>query len=75
MIHQNARIFLSKIDDGEQVSRRLAEGRHAWLQVLRGSVLLNGDDLQTSDGAAVSEESSLTIKATSGAEIMLFDLA
>ncbi len=75
MIHQNARIFLSKIDDGEQVSHRLAEGRHAWLQVLRGSVLLNGDDLQTSDGAAVSEESSLAIQATSDAEIMLFDLA
>ena len=75
MIHQNACIFLSKIDNGEQVSHRLAEGRHAWLQVLRGSVLLNGDDLQTSDGAAVSEESSLTIQATSDAEIMLFDLA
>ncbi len=75
LIQQDARIFLSQIDDGVQISHNLPEGRHAWLQVLRGSVSLNGDDLQTSDGAAVSEESLLTILATSDAEVMLFDLA
>jgi redox-sensitive bicupin YhaK (pirin superfamily) len=75
LIQQDARIFLSQIDDGVQISHNLPEGRHAWLQVLRGPVSLNGDDLQTSDGAAVSEESLLTILATSDAEIMLFDLA
>jgi len=74
-IHQDARIFLSKIDAGTRVSHRLLEGRHAWLQVLRGTVVLNQDTLQTSDGAAVSEERSLTVQATSDAEIMLFDLA
>ncbi len=75
LIQQDARIFLSQIDDGVQISHNLPEGRHAWLQVLRGSVSLGGDDLQTSDGAAVSEESLITIQATSDAEIMLFDLA
>ncbi|MFB3106694.1 MAG: pirin family protein [Pseudomonadales bacterium] len=75
LIQQEARIFLSQIDDGVQISHNLPEGRHAWLQVLRGSVLLNDNDLQTSDGAAVSEESLITIQATSDAEIMLFDLA
>ncbi len=75
LIQQNACIFLSRIDDGVQISHNLPKGRHAWLQVLRGSVSLNGDDLQTSDGAAVSEESLITIQATSDAEIMLFDLA
>jgi redox-sensitive bicupin YhaK (pirin superfamily) len=75
LIQQDARIFLSQIDDGVQISHNLPEDRRAWLQVLRGSVSLNGDDLQTSDGAAVSEETLLTIQATSDAEIMLFDLA
>ena len=75
LIHQDARIFLSKIDAGQQVGYEPATGRHAWLQVLRGSVSLNSDDLQTSDGAAVTEENLLTIQATSDAEIMLFDLA
>jgi redox-sensitive bicupin YhaK (pirin superfamily) len=75
LIHQDARIFLSTIDDGQQVSHKLADGRHAWLQVLRGSVSLNELSLETSDGAAVSEERLLAIQAKGGAEIMLFDLA
>jgi hypothetical protein len=35
---------------------------------------LNGNELGTSDGAAVGDESTLSITATSDAEIMLFDL-
>lgn len=74
-IHQDARIYLSKIDAGKSVELELPSGRHAWLQVLRGTVSLNGQPLETSDGAAVSEESRLAIQADSDAEIMLFDLA
>jgi len=74
-IHQDAEIFLSQITKGQQVVHEVAPSRHAWLQVLRGSVSLNGHELQTSDGAAVSDETSLTIQATTDAEIMLFDLA
>jgi quercetin 2,3-dioxygenase len=74
-IHQDARIYLSTIDVGQRVNHTLADGRHAWLQVVRGAVSLNGHDLETSDGAAVSEERLLTIQAKGVAEIMLFDLA
>ncbi|MEX0728680.1 MAG: pirin family protein [Planctomycetaceae bacterium] len=74
-IHQDARIYLANIDNGKSIEHAVADGRHAWLQVLRGSVTLNGQALATSDGAAVSEETSLTIQATNDAEIMLFDLA
>jgi redox-sensitive bicupin YhaK (pirin superfamily) len=42
---------------------------------LRGQVSLNGVALDTSDGAAVSDETMLTIQAITDAEIMLFDLA
>ena len=74
LIHQDARIYLSQVDAEKEIEHELLEGRHAWLQVLRGSVSLNGINLETSDGAAVSEERSLTIRANSDAEIMLFDL-
>jgi redox-sensitive bicupin YhaK (pirin superfamily) len=74
-IHQDARIYLAKLDEGQQLQQELQSDRHAWLQVLRGTVTLNGEALNTSDGAAVSEESLLTIQATATAEIMLFDLA
>ena len=75
LIHQDARIFLANVDSGRRVIHELDTGRYAWLQVLRGTITLNDHDLNVSDGAAVREEASLTIKAKSDAEIMLFDLA
>jgi redox-sensitive bicupin YhaK (pirin superfamily) len=74
-IHQDARIYLAKLDAGKEVSHELSEARHAWVQVLSGHVILNGQLLSTSDGAAVSDERLLKIKAEEEAEIMLFDLA
>ena len=75
LIHQDARIFLSSLDEGHAIRHRIEPGRHAWLQVLRGALTLNGQPLDTSDGAAVSDEDSLQIVATESAELMLFDLA
>jgi redox-sensitive bicupin YhaK (pirin superfamily) len=73
-IHQDAEVLLTSLAADERVTHELAPGRHAWLQVLRGSAQLNGVSLATSDGAAVSEESHLTVLATEPCEVMLFDL-
>jgi redox-sensitive bicupin YhaK (pirin superfamily) len=73
-INQDARVYLSTLDTDQAVRHDLASGRHAWLQVLRGSVELNGQSLATSDGAAVSNETNLTIRAAQSSEVMLFDL-
>ena len=74
-IHQDTRILLAKLDSGQQITHELLLGRHAWLQVLRGAVKLNNNQLDTSDGASISEESFLIIQASENAEVMLFDLA
>lgn len=74
-INQDARIYLASIQTKTSISTQLPPDRHAWLQVLRGTVVLNGEPLSTSDGAAVSEVQHLQIEATTDAEIMLFDLA
>jgi redox-sensitive bicupin YhaK (pirin superfamily) len=74
-IHQDARLYLSRLKSEETVAHTLKPGRHAWLQVLRGTVALNGHPLSPGDGAAVSEEEKLEIKAQDDAEVMLFDLA
>jgi redox-sensitive bicupin YhaK (pirin superfamily) len=73
-INQDANVYLSKLDSGATLEHVLATNRHAWLQVLRGAVRLNGQSLNTSDGAAISDEQTLQIEATEPAEIMLFDL-
>ncbi len=74
-IQQDSRVFLSTLPAGQSVTHELSPSHHAWLQVLRGQVSLNGTSLDTSDGAAISEESLLTIRADQSAEVMLFDLA
>ncbi len=74
-IHADAAIYVATVAGNEVVHHAVAPGRHAWLQVLRGSVEVNGETLDTSDGAAVSEGADLRIRAASDAEIMLFDLA
>jgi redox-sensitive bicupin YhaK (pirin superfamily) len=73
-IRQDARLYLASMDEGREVRHELSPGRHAWLQVLRGGVRLNGLTLSAGDGAAVSAESDLTIRADGSSEVLLFDL-
>jgi redox-sensitive bicupin YhaK (pirin superfamily) len=75
LIHQDARIYLSTIDEAQHLNYEIADSRHAWLQVLRGEISFNRQDLAAGDGAAVSDERQVAILARSDAEIMLFELA
>ncbi len=74
-IHQDAALYSSILEPGEEVKYPLAEGRHAWVQVARGSISLNGETLTQGDGAAVSREAEMKLKALENAEVLLFDLA
>jgi redox-sensitive bicupin YhaK (pirin superfamily) len=74
-INQDASLYVSLLAPGQEISHQLPSGRHAWLQVARGSVELNGNPLGQGDGAAVSEEKQLSIRGTTDAEVLLFDLA
>ena len=74
-INQDARVYASVLDQGQEVSHQLESGRHAWLQVAAGSLKLNDIELKQGDGAAVSDETNLQIAAEDQAEILLFDLA
>ncbi len=74
-IHQDADLLLAQLAAGQRVTHRLKEGRHAWLQVIRGPVSLNDTPLKTGDGAAVESEPILEIAALRPGEVLLFDLA
>jgi len=74
-IHQDVDLYAAVLDKDSRVSHALQPNRHAWVQVARGSVLLNGLTLENGDAAAVSGESELAIEAAEDAEFLLFDLA
>ena len=73
-IHQDARVYAAILEPGQPVAHALGAGRHAWVQVARGAVDVNGTALSAGDGVAVSEESSVTLTAAEPAEVLLFDL-
>jgi redox-sensitive bicupin YhaK (pirin superfamily) len=74
-IRQDARLHLARLTAGTVVDYSLAAERHAWLQVLRGDVRLNGIELTAGDGVAISGEPRLTVETSTSAEVLLFDLA
>ena len=74
-IHQDASVYATVLAAGDEVVHTLAPGRHAWLQVARGAVTVNGEDLDQGDGAAVSNEERVAITGREAAEVLLFDLA
>jgi redox-sensitive bicupin YhaK (pirin superfamily) len=74
-IHQDVKLSVASLVAGEQITYTLAEGRHAWIQIARGSITLNGIAMKEGDGAGVSQEPELTIAAAQAAEVLLFDLA
>jgi len=74
-IHQDVRLYATRLDANDSVTRQLAPGRHAWVQVARGALKLNNTNLKQGDGASASNESTLTLVATEPAEALLFDLA
>ncbi len=74
-IHQNVNVYAAALQQGESVSHPLAEGRVAWLQVASGSVQVNEQPLTAGDGAAITQESLITLQGTAArAEVLLFDM-
>lgn len=75
-IHQDVRLYVAELLKGEQVEHSLAKGRHAWIQIAKGEIELNGQKLKQGDGAAISEEQSVNVKSLDDlTEVLLFDLA
>ncbi|HEX9289498.1 MAG TPA: pirin family protein [Anaeromyxobacteraceae bacterium] len=76
-IHQDARLAIALLADGERVRHELAPGRSAWVHAARGELTLNGEQLAAGDGAAVTGERALEIvgRGAGPAEVLVFDLA
>ena len=74
-INQDVKLYASILSGDESVTLDLGPGRHAWVQLISGSLDVNGEKLNSGDGAAVSGERSLEIKALEdNSEFLLFDL-
>ncbi|MDF7801724.1 pirin family protein [Pontiellaceae bacterium B1224] len=74
-IHQNAKIYASIIEPGKQVLKEATPERHVWVQVVNGKLTLNGQQLETGDGASQENAGELTFQALEKSELLIFELA
>ena len=74
-IGQDLVLYAPVLGPGVQLVHRLAPGRHAWVQVARGGILLDDQPLDQGDGAAVTEQSEVRLTGTEDSDVLLFDLA
>jgi quercetin 2,3-dioxygenase len=74
-IRQDNELYVTVLGNGESVKHELKPKRHAYVQVARGSVKLNGTKLDEGDGAGISAEKAVELTGVTDAEVLLFDLA
>jgi redox-sensitive bicupin YhaK (pirin superfamily) len=72
--HQDALLLGTLLDDGQQVSHPLADGRKAYLHLARGNAVVNGERLRPGDAIAIAAADAVSIEAVDHAEAILFDL-
>ncbi len=73
-VHQDASLYSSILEMGRSVSHQPAPDRLLWLQLTRGAVTVLGQSLVQGDGAAISRDELVEIRAEQQSELLLFDL-
>ncbi|MEN1679376.1 MAG: pirin family protein [Planctomycetota bacterium] len=74
-IYQDAHIYATKLTAGAEIDFTVEHGRHAWLQVARGRLEVNGASLGTGDAVATSRATQLHARAVEETDALLFELA
>ncbi|MFN3625368.1 MAG: pirin family protein [Hyphomicrobium sp.] len=74
-IHRDVDLYATVLGEGDKVAHDVKDGRIAWVQVARGTAMLNGEQLYPGDGVAIESAGKLKIVGTSESELLVFDMA
>ena len=75
VIHQDARVYQTRLGKGQAVRHELRPGRAAYLHVATGAAAVNGRELIAGDGLVVEGEPTVEVTGNAPGEVLLFDLA
>lgn len=73
-VYQDMMLYRWALAPQEQGVYPIAAGRCIWIQVVKGSVMVNGTRAGSADGLAIQNEQAVSLHAGSESEILLFDL-
>ncbi|MDJ0728514.1 MAG: pirin family protein [Crocosphaera sp.] len=75
-INQDVELYVVVLNKGDHINYSINSNRSLWIQAAKGSVQINGQTVNSGDGAAITQETKIDLIATSNdTEILLFDLA
>jgi redox-sensitive bicupin YhaK (pirin superfamily) len=75
VINQDANLLLARLAPGQKATHRLESGRHAWVHVAEGEVVVNGDTLRAGDAVGLSNEATIDLAGGSAkSQAIIFDL-
>jgi quercetin 2,3-dioxygenase len=75
LVHQDAHVFVSRMNAGRSVEHPLAPGRGVYLYVIEGDVGVNGERMEAGSAAQITDEERAEIAASSTSELILVDVA
>jgi redox-sensitive bicupin YhaK (pirin superfamily) len=73
-IHQDASLFVTKLEGGESVTHPMKAGRRAYVHVIRGEARVNGTPLASGDALKIEDEREVRVDQARAADVLLFDL-
>jgi len=75
LVHQDAHVYVSRLNPGVEVKHELGVGRGVYLYVIEGDAEVAGETMATGDAARVWDEPALAISANGTTELILVDVS
>lgn len=73
-VYQDARVYAGLFDGAEQHTLTLPPGRHAYVHLAQGRLVVNGQPMQAGDGARLRNAERIEFSQGEKAEVLVFDL-
>lgn len=73
-VHQDAWVYLSRLEEGKSVEHEFAPGFGAYFFLIEGEVSLNGERLTSGDAALIRDEPQLAIEALLPSELIMVEV-
>jgi quercetin 2,3-dioxygenase len=74
LVHQDAQVFVSKLNPGVSATHALGGGRGVYFYVIHGDVKINGDRMTTGDASRIWDEPTVAIEAEDVSELIFVDV-
>jgi len=75
-VHQDVSLHRAQLSEGKSIEYSIEDGRQVWIQIVEGTVEVNGELLTEGDGAAIVNSGVVDVTGTStSSDMLLFDLA